>query len=376
MRIFPEKKHRHESLIKPVAGLIVMSILLSLMISNDNHGKTVSQEQEKLVITETNTPSSEAFSLGNATVIETLALKATSKKQTVQEMIDAEGGVVAYFKSSIYLLIDTNNKTITRITSYSVEKTTYTGDLVRGITTSDYSYKLSNRDSIKELDEKYLGPGKHKKVNTYLKGKVTSAEAAIERVEHWYDYYNERFKGYLTVLGSYEQNNNSNDGHEPIKWIVLHSEGNKTLLASSLILARGEYNDHVDGQSIACSWKSSRIRNWLNNEFYNEAFSDDEKAHILNTQIEQDGETTKDKVFLLNIEQAENYFRIFQKLRQAAETESSGGGKRVDWWLISSGDKFEKYYVNYNGAIDYAFADKVKGIRPAIWVDSSSVVTQ
>ena len=378
MRIFPEKKHRHQSLIKPVASLIVVSILLSLMISNDNLRKAVSQEQGKLVITETSTLSSESFPLENAAVIETMVLKATSKQASIQELLDAEGGVVAYSKGGFFILINTNKKTVARISRSFVDEDTYTGDLGSNkIETSDYTYWFSHEKGIKELNERYRHTARHKKTIQYQKVRVGSAESAIEKVEHWYDYYNEKFKGHLTVLGAYEQNKNNADGHEPITWIVLHSEGNKTLLVSSLILARGDYN-HSEGQSMACSWKSSRIRKWLNTEFYDEAFSDNEKKHILSTLIEQDGETSKDKVILLNREQVNNYFRE-QQLTQtaAAGTESVSGSKMmIDWWLISSGDKFYKYYVTDKGGIDYEYACEVKGIRPAIWVDSSSIAIQ
>lgn len=66
------------------------------------------------------------------------------------------------------------------------------------------------------------------------------------------------------------------------------------------------------------TWETCTIRSWLNNIFYNEAFSDSEKSKIKTTTIVNDdnpeyedikgGNNTKDKVFLLSVDEAYQYF--------------------------------------------------------------------
>lgn len=82
---------------------------------------------------------------------------------------------------------------------------------------------------------------------------------------------------------------------KPIEWIVLKEESFGTLVFSRLALF--SYNLGWNGQ--AGTWKDCNIRSYLNGEFYQKAFTDDEKKKILNSFLE-DPEGTKDDVFLLS----------------------------------------------------------------------------
>ncbi len=65
------------------------------------------------------------------------------------------------------------------------------------------------------------------------------------------------------------------------------------------------------------TWEDSTIRRWMNRIFLNEAFSDKEKRRIKETEVENKdnkeygtdgGRDTKDRVFLLSIDEAKRYF--------------------------------------------------------------------
>lgn len=86
--------------------------------------------------------------------------------------------------------------------------------------------------------------------------------------------------GSVYVFGSYKQDNNHDNGTEPIEWIVLQTDGTKTLLISKHIL---------DCQPFAASkenvtWENSSIRAWLNGDFLAAAFSPAEQAAIVLTE--------------------------------------------------------------------------------------------
>ena len=64
------------------------------------------------------------------------------------------------------------------------------------------------------------------------------------------------------------------------------------------------------------SWRECSLRRWLNQDFFQEAFSFQERTWILNTRVENPanpkyrtngGAGTVDKIFLLSIGEAETY---------------------------------------------------------------------
>ena len=114
-------------------------------------------------------------------------------------------------------------------------------------------------------------------------------------------------------FGAYEQDNNTSNGEEPIEWRVLEVEGNRALLISEKALDCVEYNE----MWADITWEDCTLREWLNNEFINEAFSSSEKSQIPTVKVEAEdnpeygteaGNDTEDKVFLLSIDEAEKYF--------------------------------------------------------------------
>ena len=118
--------------------------------------------------------------------------------------------------------------------------------------------------------------------------------------------------GTAVEFGSYPQTAEGTDD-TPIEWLVLAVEDDRALLISHYALDAKLCHD----QENYTTWENSSLRSWLDNEFYNAAFSDREKALVLETQVTAGtnpyyetapGNDTTDNVFLLSIEEAEQYF--------------------------------------------------------------------
>ena len=123
-------------------------------------------------------------------------------------------------------------------------------------------------------------------------------------------------EGDIIKFGKYEQDGDDTNGKEDIEWRVLSQEDGKTLVISEYILDSQQYDD----STVGTTWENSQLRNWLNNDFLNGAFSAYERTHIPQVTLENKNNTvydtpggseTDDYVFCLSEEEAENYFGEF-----------------------------------------------------------------
>ena len=125
--------------------------------------------------------------------------------------------------------------------------------------------------------------------------------------------------GDYVFFGTYEQDNDSSNGKEDIEWLVLAKNGNKTLVISKYALDAQFYSTEA-----TATWETSSLRTWANDTFLKGAFSADEQQQILSANVSADenpewivdpGNATIDKVFLLSIEEAEEYFATNESRR-------------------------------------------------------------
>ncbi|MCL2634707.1 MAG: DUF6273 domain-containing protein [Oscillospiraceae bacterium] len=154
-------------------------------------------------------------------------------------------------------------------------------------------------------------------------------------------------------------------------WLVLEKSDSAALVLSLEIIEEREY--HLTLEEI--TWEHSAIRQYLNGEFYN-SFSSEDQNRIISTNIvnnnnpEYDtvgGSNTNDNIFLLSIDEANNYFtddsaRIAKNAYFAARW----------WWLRSPGDSgFFAAFVNYSGGVNVggSIVDDGGGVRPAMWIN-------
>jgi len=196
-------------------------------------------------------------------------------------------------------------------------------------------------------------------------------------------------------------------GDEALKWRVLAVEEGKALLITASIIDVWAYNE----SGAVATWEDSSIRQWLNDDFLYNAFSSSERNRIVvSKNINGDnpifstpgGANTSDRVFLLSLDQAVEYFAddadrvavtgfsstVMDRTAKAiAESEraknrytraeahtwlSDHNGSALLWWLRSPGkEPGFAASVDAEGKVSRAGSevfDLGVGLRPAIWV--------
>jgi hypothetical protein len=173
--------------------------------------------------------------------------------------------------------------------------------------------------------------------------------------------------GDSVFFGTYEQDNNKSNGGEKIEWLVLEASNGKILVISKYALASKSY--HATFTDV--TWESCTLRQWLNADFVDSAFSDTESAML----------SGEDKVFLLTSDEAAKYFptdaeRVCQPteymLANGIHVNSQNGN--CQFWLLHSGPaKQNAPAVLFNGMIyDTNSVLSEKAVRPAMWIDLSA----
>ena len=85
---------------------------------------------------------------------------------------------------------------------------------------------------------------------------------------------------------------------QPIEWVVLKEDHFQLLVISRWVIEIRRFDSSSSGRK----WKDSELRSYLQNEFYEKAFTVKEKQQIVNTKLEDVGDT-KDNVFILSKEE-------------------------------------------------------------------------
>lgn len=117
-----------------------------------------------------------------------------------------------------------------------------------------------------------------------------------------------RTVGETVAFGSYEQDNDLNNGKEPIEWIVLDVQEQGSLLLSRSILEAKAFQDRGDDveqllrskdNQEEISWDTCTLRKWLNSDFTREALKSTGSISLTDYPVDYEG-TQKDKIFLLS----------------------------------------------------------------------------
>ena len=168
---------------------------------------------------------------------------------------------------------------------------------------------------------------------------------------------------------------------KPLSWkvIALDAKNERVLLLADTVLdAMYMYQG-----SSGSTWKDSSIRAYLNGEFYNDAFSDAEKADIVSVTLsnpahslsDRSGDAaTVDSVFLLSEEEVLLY------LPNEEDRIVSDGVADSEWWLRTAGwnadDDYQYFILVWEwGSIDnigLSPTDVDYAVRPAFWLDLSA----
>ena len=185
--------------------------------------------------------------------------------------------------------------------------------------------------------------------------------------------------------------------YEPITWRVLDVQSGKAFLMVNLVLDSQDYHYSTSTRTIGGTtvydnnYKESHIRSWLNDNFYNTAFNNEEKARILTTTVDNSAASTgdnpniyacantSDQVFLLSYVEATNtaYNLVTNASRQLGPSDyaksqgvyTSGGYNY--WWLRSPyfRNSGSARGVNLDGDVNRSIVSlAVSGVVPALWI--------
>lgn len=155
-------------------------------------------------------------------------------------------------------------------------------------------------------------------------------------------------------------------GANNLKWRVLKKQENKALLITEGIVVDKAYNENGE----KATWENCTLRKWLNEDFYNDTFTEEEKELIKMTTLSNPdnpeygtdgGNDTEDKVFLLSIQEQQEYF------------DSNEGRAIGDWWWLRSPGQ-TAYGAAGIGTTGFTHKFGIgtgdsNGVRPSLWMD-------
>ena len=209
--------------------------------------------------------------------------------------------------------------------------------------------------------------------------------------------------------------------NQELEWIVLDIKDGKALVLSKDIIEFIPFCDYMSPYLGAnttwnMTWNgqdpenNKPLRNWLNDDFFDQAFSGSQKEKIFVTAIDGDdnpvfgtngGGSSEDRVFILSAAELndEKYFpniedRMAKRLPTAIplapyqndpaiqhgnlnpDKQNAGDLLTSYYWVRTPGIfGYTQAFVNYTGEIICTGVDKkfmVAGARPAMWVDAEA----
>lgn len=188
-------------------------------------------------------------------------------------------------------------------------------------------------------------------------------------------------KDQTVVFGHYEQDNNTENGKEPIEWNLLRVQSGKMLLISKYALDTRTFHY----KEADTSWDSCTLHGWMGATFLSEAFTEEEQKKIADTMVRADsgaypgvypGLMTTDKVFILSYREIDEYFPTEESkicsptpYAEAKGAVTSRWGT-CGWWLRTPSYDQKNFYVVGGNAVTATSPcySKGYGIRPAMWV--------
>lgn len=192
--------------------------------------------------------------------------------------------------------------------------------------------------------------------------------------------------GSCVFFGTYEQDNNASNGKEDIEWIILEKEDDHIFVVSRYALDCQPYNTNDEN----VTWETCSLRKWMNGEFLNTAFSEDERTKIKSVPVSADknpeydtipGNRTTDQIFLLSIAEVNKFFSS-DEARQCLGTPYCYAQGAFDengkcFWFLRSPGRNSSWValVDFYGTVKN-FGTFVKhdggAVRPAMWIDLGS----
>lgn len=192
--------------------------------------------------------------------------------------------------------------------------------------------------------------------------------------------------------GNPEDRKYLNDGvKEELVWKVLKlsDDETKAMLITKDVIAFRPYNETL----TEITWEDCSLRKWLNEDFYNGAFTDEEKAAVSESLVDNSknedydtysGEDTNDKIYCLSLKEALDFYggKVMSYNKKLVAKDINGEASL--WWLRGNCRSQRKgIWVSAAGLIDVGgtpcdgsekaeYGLKV-GVRPVMWVDVAAL---
>lgn len=166
--------------------------------------------------------------------------------------------------------------------------------------------------------------------------------------------------GQIIRLGSYEQDSDAANGKEAIEWRVLERDDETATVISRYAIEAKSFN--IDNTEI--TWADCELRHWLNSDFYNIAFSSEEKSKIesvsateeeLMPSNAQSDDATVDHVFILSRTEANKLFssdeeRVCAPTRSAMMNDAWADRETGScWWWTRTVDPTGRLAISVKG---------------------------
>lgn len=193
------------------------------------------------------------------------------------------------------------------------------------------------------------------------------------------------------LFGRYEQDGDLTNGPEEIEWSVLAKKDGKLLLISKYCLSFQAYNH----KRASVEWENCSLRAWLNADFLDAAFSEEEIARICPTVLsglvdhldEEASAETTDLIYILSRDELGRLYRLpewnggrnsdyaelvaYATVYAAREAGYDSNAEPVRWWeRCKTGSALMGYICDIDGRTCSSAADinAILGIRPAVWI--------
>lgn len=281
---------------------------------------------------------------------------------------------------------------------------------------SDFKYALKYADEeykkqLEEYEKNNKRYSKYRKDKRIIFSVILCIVLILAVIVTFFAYPNLKFQmqynkiknakvGDVVKFGTYEQDANKKNGKEPIEWMVSEVDlvRDKVLLLSEYALDTIKYYDDYEyAYNVGINWENSYARRWLNDVFFKESFTKEERGKIILSDINNydycescayevnwiehkyDKNITKDYVFIFSDNEVERIFRFNEaRLLKATPYAIKKGANHereyVEWWLRNHYVGCRQKTVSIDGKItktSACFDDTGIAIRPAMWIDIS-----
>lgn len=202
--------------------------------------------------------------------------------------------------------------------------------------------------------------------------------------------------GESLFLGETEQDNDLNNGSEPIEWIVLEKTESEVFVISKKIIEYLTFSKYdnwvgVDGVMFMApqnffTWRIDRNqqRVWLNDNLYEHGFTESEKAIIKLTHNKTPGykdnydlQESDDFLYIPSKEEVEQYIPdVTQRQAEMTEYVAEKAEKKEEeygTWSLRTEGATPKYSMQIleNGEFSSMYCSVTNGVRPVMWLDIS-----